>query len=59
MVEGVDRSLILDIGCGDGSLSLPLLDDRSRLTLLDFSEGMLERARQNIPPGMNTRVEIV
>ena len=35
---------ILDIGCGDGSISLPLLTNENRLTLLDMSEGMLARA---------------
>jgi SAM-dependent methyltransferase len=59
MLEGTDRSLMLDIGCGDGSISLPLVAPRSRLTLLDFSAPMLERARQNIPGDLRSRVEVV
>jgi SAM-dependent methyltransferase len=59
MVEGIDRSLILDIGCGDGSMSLPLLEAGGRLTLLDFSAAMLERAKRNIPRPLEPRVEIV
>ncbi len=56
MVEGVDRSVILDIGCGDGSMSLPLLEAGGHLTLLDFSGPMLERAKANIPAGLDDRV---
>ena len=56
MVEGVDRSVILDIGCGDGSMSLPMLEACGHLTLLDFSGPMLERAKANIPPGLADRV---
>jgi 2-polyprenyl-3-methyl-5-hydroxy-6-metoxy-1,4-benzoquinol methylase len=43
----VDR--VLDIGCGDGSLSLPLLPRSKRLTLIDISGRMLELARRKIP----------
>lgn len=54
-----DRRAILDIGCGDGTMSLPLLGPEGRLTLLDFSAPMLERAAANVPPEMRPRVEIV
>jgi 2-polyprenyl-3-methyl-5-hydroxy-6-metoxy-1,4-benzoquinol methylase len=40
---------VLDIGCGDGSISLPLLPRCNRLTLLDLSERMLELARKKVP----------
>lgn len=59
MVQGVDRSRLLDIGCGDGSMSLPLLDPGADLTLLDFSAPMLERAKANIPPGLEHQVTTV
>ena len=59
MVEGIDRSLMLDIGCGDGSVSLPLVAPGSRLTLLDFSAPMLERASRNIAQDLKPRVETV
>lgn len=39
---------ILDIGCGDGSLSVPLLTSRNRLTLLDLSSAMLSIASSRI-----------
>ena len=49
MVQDVDRSFILDIGCGDGSMSLPLLTPQGRLTLLDSSRPMLDRAKAQPP----------
>ena len=50
---------ILDIGCGDGSLSVPLLNPERHLTLLDFSDGMLSVARSRVPKDAHDRVEIV
>lgn len=49
----------LDIGCGDGSLSLPLLDRVQRLTLLDLSSNMLAAAVSRIPPEAAGKVETV
>jgi 2-polyprenyl-3-methyl-5-hydroxy-6-metoxy-1,4-benzoquinol methylase len=40
---------ILDIGCGDGSISLPLLTQKNRLTLVDLTESMLVIARSRVP----------
>jgi 2-polyprenyl-3-methyl-5-hydroxy-6-metoxy-1,4-benzoquinol methylase len=40
---------VLDIGCGDGSISLPLLARSKRLTLLDVSTNMLDLAHNKIP----------
>lgn len=37
-------SNILDVGCGDGSLSHFLLNDSNRLTLVDISQNMLTKA---------------
>jgi 2-polyprenyl-3-methyl-5-hydroxy-6-metoxy-1,4-benzoquinol methylase len=51
---------ILDLGCGDGSLSLPLLGDDTRLTLIDVTPSMLERAGSRVPeefrPNVTTRL---
>ncbi len=58
-LNGVKFDRILDIGCGDGAISLPLLTENTRLTLLDMSEGMLSRARARIPAPQLDRVEIV
>jgi 2-polyprenyl-3-methyl-5-hydroxy-6-metoxy-1,4-benzoquinol methylase len=49
----------LDIGCGDGSISLPLLRSGRRLTLQDLSDAMLARARSTVPPGFQESVETV
>jgi ubiquinone/menaquinone biosynthesis C-methylase UbiE len=47
--EGRRFAHVLDIGCGDGSISLPLLPRCERLTLLDLSSNMLDLARSKIP----------
>jgi 2-polyprenyl-3-methyl-5-hydroxy-6-metoxy-1,4-benzoquinol methylase len=50
---------ILDVGCGDGSISIPLLNDRNRLTLLDVSENMLARAMSQVSPALQQNVETI
>lgn len=50
---------VLDIGCGDGSISLPLLTATNRLTLVDLSGGMLEVAKSRIPAVATERVGVV
>jgi ubiquinone/menaquinone biosynthesis C-methylase UbiE len=49
---------ILDIGCGDGSISLPLLNGRNRATLLDFSSNMTALARSRVPAEFAGNVEV-
>jgi 2-polyprenyl-3-methyl-5-hydroxy-6-metoxy-1,4-benzoquinol methylase len=39
----------LDIGCGNGAISLPLLPRCRRLTLLDLSQSMLSLAHSRVP----------
>jgi 2-polyprenyl-3-methyl-5-hydroxy-6-metoxy-1,4-benzoquinol methylase len=48
---------VLDIGCGDGSISIPLLRENTRLTLLDFSTGMTSLARSKVPRDLAGNVE--
>lgn len=48
---------LLDIGCGSGAISLPLLSPASHLTLLDLSESMLATARASVPTSMAGNVE--
>jgi len=58
MVKGATFGRVLDIGCGDGSISLPLLTHENHITLLDMSEQMLQRARSRIPAEKSGQVEI-
>ena len=57
--RGRNFERILDIGCGNGSISLPLLTPQRRLTLLDISSNMLATARGKIPPELMNNVELV
>jgi ubiquinone/menaquinone biosynthesis C-methylase UbiE len=50
---------ILDLGCGDGSISLPLLPRSKKLTLLDVSTKMLDLARKRIPFERADDVEVI
>ncbi|GAC1299983.1 MAG: hypothetical protein NVSMB14_10600 [Isosphaeraceae bacterium] len=51
---------ILDVGCGDGSLSIPLLDDKvKRLVLVDITEAMLDRARAQLPERYADRATLI
>jgi 2-polyprenyl-3-methyl-5-hydroxy-6-metoxy-1,4-benzoquinol methylase len=46
----INHARILDLGCGDGSLSTPFIEDAGALTLVDLSARMLELASNRIPP---------
>jgi 2-polyprenyl-3-methyl-5-hydroxy-6-metoxy-1,4-benzoquinol methylase len=52
----VAGSIILDIGCGDGALSLQYAGRENRLTLIDLSDKMLEAARKNAPVGRGQNI---
>lgn len=54
-----DEARVLDIGCGDGSVSLPLLTKSTRVTMLDLSSNMLSLARSKVPPELSGNVEII
>lgn len=47
---------ILDVGCGDGTVSLPLLTPYRHLTLVDIAANMLASAERNVPPGLRANV---
>jgi ubiquinone/menaquinone biosynthesis C-methylase UbiE len=49
---------VLDIGCGDGSISLPLLDFRKSVTLLDLSKNMLSIAQSKVRSEFTSNVEV-
>jgi 2-polyprenyl-3-methyl-5-hydroxy-6-metoxy-1,4-benzoquinol methylase len=50
---------ILDIGCGDGSISLPFLTERNKVTLVDLSSSMLSIARSKPSPELAGNVETI
>jgi SAM-dependent methyltransferase len=50
---------MLDIGCGNGAISLPLLRQDTQLTLLDISSNMLSIARSRIPAEFSENVKMV
>jgi 2-polyprenyl-3-methyl-5-hydroxy-6-metoxy-1,4-benzoquinol methylase len=58
-VKNARPESILDIGCGDGSLSLHLLNQDNRLTLLDRSKSMLQIASSRIPEGLSDHVNVL
>ena len=47
LLSDLRNASIVDLGCGDGALSQSFAGND--LTLVDFSEAMIERARQNVP----------
>lgn len=52
LLADVRESRVLDLGCGDGSISRPLLMSSNHLTLVDFSRQMLDNARAATAPEM-------
>src|SRR5215471_11083295 len=58
-LAGRTCSRILDIGCGDGSLTVPLLSPKTRLTLLDISVPMLNKALSRVPSEVSSNVQAV
>jgi predicted TPR repeat methyltransferase len=50
---------ILDLGCGDGSISLAFAEQAEHITLVDRSSGMIERARANTPEDALAKVDFV
>lgn len=50
---------VLDMPCGTGDLSIPLLDQFGDLTLMDFSENMIAHAAKQIPEEAMNKVRLV
>jgi SAM-dependent methyltransferase len=55
-VVGGTPSLIVDLGCGTGRITLPLAADGHRLVAIDASEDMAEVMRRRITPTHDIRV---
>jgi len=58
-LHGAAIGRILDIGCGDASLSLPLLNGHNCLMLVDQSQAMLDIARSRVPAGSEEQVSFL
>jgi ubiquinone/menaquinone biosynthesis C-methylase UbiE len=50
---------VLDLGCGDGSVSRPLLATGNDVTLVDVSEAMLDRARERAASGVGGKAKYI
>ena len=48
---------VLDIGCGDGSLSLPFLSPECSVTFIDLSNAMLEIVTQKVPDALRPQAK--
>src|SRR5437773_11740974 len=59
LLGDLDGSTILDLGCGDGRVSLQYLSHNNKITLVDLSERMLEQTRLNTPEAFKTNVEYI
>lgn len=59
LVGDIRNSRILDLGCGDGSISQQFLASSISLTLVDTSQNMLDVARSQTPSELRANVEYV
>ncbi|MCD4736099.1 MAG: class I SAM-dependent methyltransferase [Bacteroidales bacterium] len=55
-LENVD---IIDLGCGDGSVSIQFQSATNHITLVDISENMLEKANLNIKPEYSKNIKCI
>lgn len=49
LLGDVHNSAVLDIGCGDGTISLQFANSTNHLTFIDLSSNVLDIARKNTP----------
>jgi 2-polyprenyl-3-methyl-5-hydroxy-6-metoxy-1,4-benzoquinol methylase len=59
MTRDFNFNKYIDIGCGDGSISIQLLNQNRRLTLQDLSSAMLKRANSLVPAELQKNVTLV
>ncbi|MFO7166417.1 MAG: methyltransferase domain-containing protein [Chloroflexota bacterium] len=59
MVGDLQHARVLDIGCGDGSISLQYATPTNQLVLVDLSANMLRLAQRRTPPHVRSNVQYV
>lgn len=59
LTKDLKYDTVLDMPCGTGSISLPLLKDAKTLTLIDISSNMLSIAKSNIPDDEKHKVTFI
>ena len=59
LTENLKYDAVLDMPCGTGSISLPLLKNAKTLTLIDISSNMLSIAKSNIPDDEKHKVTFI
>ena len=51
-----DNCSILEIGCGTGLFARELAENKCQVTALDFSKGMLERCKKDLPKTLEDKI---
>lgn len=59
LLEDFSPTNILDLGCGNGSISTQFLTDSTRIVMVDLSEKMLSIAKAKIPPQWSANVQFI
>lgn len=57
--NGKNFKNVLDVPCGTGAMSIPLLNRTEKLLLIDVSSNMVEFAKKNVPEEFNQKVEAI
>lgn len=57
VLQGRSFATFAELGCGDGSIGLSLLERSRKLTLVDVSPNMIELARARVPGALRANVE--
>jgi 2-polyprenyl-3-methyl-5-hydroxy-6-metoxy-1,4-benzoquinol methylase len=59
LLEGKSPKNILDLGCGNGSISMQFLSSSTQVVMVDLSEKMLSIAKMRVPPQWAANVQFV